>query len=175
MPVSLALFRPALVAIVLVVAGVSLSGCGDDVNTTADPTASSPVSVEAWIEVPANPTTAAARLVIDNHQAHPDHLIAVSSPDAASAGVHRSKTDEHGRATMDDVASLEIPADSTLDFSGTGLHVMITGLRRDLEAGDSVTLVLTFETAAKVTVAAEVVEPGTTPGTGDGHNHTEDR
>ncbi len=116
---------------------------------------------QVTIDRPANPTQAAVRFVVANKTADPDALVAVSSPDAEAAMVHRSLIDSAGRATMEHVASLPVPAGGEVRFEAGGLHVMLAGLQRTLEVGDEVPVDLTFEQAGTVRVVAKVVEPGT--------------
>lgn len=162
--------RRLLTLIALV--AVSLAACG----TNASPATGGGAMqvVDATIDVPVNPSTAAVRFVIDNETATADTLAGVSS-DVGSAAVHRSDVDSEGRSTMLPVPSLAIPARSQVTFAPGGLHVMITGLKRELRVDDTVKLTLTFTRAGTRTVDARVVEPGSIPDTDDAsqmeHNH----
>jgi copper(I)-binding protein len=64
-----------------------------------------------------------------------------------------------GMMTMRPVEKVEIPAESTVKLEPGGLHVMLLDLQKDLVAGDTVEVTLTFSGAGEVTVTAEVKEP----------------
>ena len=100
------------------------------------------------------------RLTIENRTDTSDTLIAVSTPDASRASVHRSVVDEAGRSTMEPVDQLEVPAGETIEFAPGGLHVMLDEPTRDLQVGDEISLTFTFEVAGDRTLTAPVVEPG---------------
>jgi periplasmic copper chaperone A len=57
---------------------------------------------------------------------------------------------------MHHAPSIAIPASGTVVLEPGGFHVMLDGLRRDLVAGETVELELTFERAGPVTVDALV-------------------
>ena len=52
--------------------------------------------------------------------------------------------------------SVTIPADSTVTFAPGGYHVMLTGLKQPLVAGQSFPLTVSFAHAAPVTVEVKV-------------------
>lgn len=113
------------------------------------------------IDEPVNGTTAAVRMIIDNRSGASDRLVAASSDVARSATLHRSTTDELDRSTMQDLTGVDIPAQTKIVFSPGGLHVMLSGLRRPLEIGDTVDVTLVFQHAGSQTIDAEVVPLGT--------------
>ncbi len=51
---------------------------------------------------------------------------------------------------------IEIPADGTTVFEPSGLHIMLIGLNRSLEVGDTFDVELEFENAGTITVQSEV-------------------
>jgi len=57
------------------------------------------------------------------------------------------------------VTSIEIPAQGKAELKPGSSHIMLIGLKRDLKAGDRVTMTLQFEVAGEVTVEAMVREP----------------
>jgi copper(I)-binding protein len=59
-------------------------------------------------------------------------------------------------AGMSDIDHLDIHAGETVELKPGGYHIMLMDLIRDLAVGDKVQLELTFESAGKVTVEAEV-------------------
>ena len=119
--------------------------------------------VEPALDRPANPSVAAIRLRIANGTAEAVALTGVSSPDG-DATIHRSDVDDQGRAVMSPVDRLEVPARSSLVFEPGGLHVMLNGISRDLDVGDTVDLTLEFEDHDPVHVVVPVVDPLTSGG-----------
>jgi copper(I)-binding protein len=57
---------------------------------------------------------------------------------------------------MEPVARLEIPAGGTVQLAPGGYHIMLIGLTKDLNVGDTVQVTLKFEKAGDVTVTAQV-------------------
>lgn len=96
-------------------------------------------------------------------------LVGVSSPAAEVAGVHRTAMVD-GMMGMEPVDSLAVPAHGSVALEPGGFHVMLTGLRAPLRAGQRVPLVLTFRASdgreQKLTVQAEVrsLAAATSPG-----------
>lgn len=93
-------------------------------------------------------------LRIDNSGAS-DVVTQASSPVADSVAFHRS-TGHAGEAVMQPVTTVAAPARSTGLFASEKVHVMLEGLRRDLEPGDTVPVTLTFGHSGSVTVQATV-------------------
>jgi len=156
--------RSALAVLLLVL--VALAGCSSsDGQASASSGAKAPDSgqvriVDATVDVPALPTQAAVRFVVENGTGADDFLTGASSPAAEHVTVHRSTVDAKGLSTMSPVARLKIPARSRVTFAPGGLHVMLTGLRHRLVAGQTLTLKLTFAEAGTRTATVEVVKPG---------------
>ena len=95
--------------------------------------------------------TAVVYLVLMNHGAIDDSLTGLSTPIAEKAELHRS-TDSGGIAKMDAVPELPVKANDGVTFAPGGLHVMLMGLKQQLQLGDSFPLTLNFAKAGPVTV-----------------------
>lgn len=86
-------------------------------------------------------------------------IVGVSSKTAKAAEMH---TMEHkgGMMKMYEVKSISLPADSRLEMSMHGYHLVLAGLKAPLKAGATVPLTLNIEMAdksiVKVGVQAEV-------------------
>jgi copper(I)-binding protein len=89
----------------------------------------------------------------------PDRLTGASSPVAASADLHESFTD-HGVAKMRGVAALPVEPDKPVTLAPSGYHIMLTGLKRPLNQGDSFPVTLVFEKAGPVTTTVTVQKAG---------------
>ncbi len=84
-----------------------------------------------------------------------DRLLRATSDAAASVEIHESYQ-RFGMMMMRPVANIEIPADGKLELKPGGYHIMLLGLKRDLKAGETVALRLTFEKAGQIPVTASV-------------------
>ena len=99
------------------------------------------VSVTApWVRatVPAQKSTGAFMHV---QSVKPARLVGVSSPAAATGELH--KMDMQGSVMkMGPVDSIELPAGTVINLASGGYHIMLTGLKRQLKAGETVVLTL---------------------------------
>ena len=106
----------------------------------------------AVVPVPASRAEASAFMVIANRSGAAVSLVAATSPDADSIGLHR----EIG-GLMQSVPQIDIPAGSRLRLVPGGYHLMLEGLTRSLALGDTITLHLTFAPGGAVTVRAPLL------------------
>ena len=125
-------------------------------TTTASPGSSALAVHDAWVR-PARGVmhASAAYLQLENTGTQADQLLSVSADFAAHAGLHESK-DTDGVMSMSPVASIAVPAQSTVELQPGGYHIMLMGLTRDLLIGETVTLTLTFANSPPLIVSAEV-------------------
>jgi copper(I)-binding protein len=93
--------------------------------------------------------TSAAYLTIVNAGDTPDRLVSVECPCAQSASVHRTQT-KAGVSSMDAAGPVVIPAHGQVSFAPGGLHIMLTGLKTPLKAGEMQRMTLHFEHAGAV-------------------------
>ena len=98
-----------------------------------------------WVRTTvAQQTTTAAYLTITSVQG--GKLVQASSPVAASAEVHEMKMDGD-MMRMRGVDALPLPAGKPVEFKPNGYHLMLTGLKAPLKAGDVVPIKLVVEDA----------------------------
>jgi periplasmic copper chaperone A len=114
-----------------------------------------------------NATSGAAYLTVtDNGRA--DRLTGVSTPVAAEAQVHES-IDDNGVMKMRPVqGGIALDPGKPVTLKPGGYHVMMTGLKAPLKAGESFPLTLTFQQAQPITVTVKVEAAGA-PGMGRDH------
>jgi len=93
-------------------------------------------------------------LQIKNGSGADDRLIGVTT-DFADAMLHQTMMNGDV-ATMKELASIDVPAGTTLEFKHGGFHIMFMNMSKDLKVGDSVKLTLEFEKAGKLSVSAAV-------------------
>jgi copper(I)-binding protein len=86
-------------------------------------------------------------------------LTAISVPDAARAEMHES-TDRGGITGMAELKTVAVRAGDTVTFAPGGKHVMLFGLKPNVQPGTTTPLIFTFANGQKITVNAKVVAPG---------------
>jgi len=94
--------------------------------------------------------------VIDNPGAE-DFLLSASSDVAGAVELHKTVM-EDGAMKMVQQMNVPVPTGETV-FKPGDLHVMLIGLKNDLNPGDEFTLTLNFEKAGKKTLSVIVQEP----------------
>ena len=140
-----------LLAAATAVAGLAgLAGCA------APAVAGSQVQLStAFVPVPQTPGTTVAYVVIRNN-GPADRLVAART--SVGGRVTFRQASGAGAATMDTIASVRIPAHSTLAMRPDGIHMLITGVGR-IHGGKDITLTLVFAHAGPVSVQAQVTNP----------------
>ena len=94
--------------------------------------------------------------VIDN-PGQEDLLLAASSDVAVAVELHKTIM-EAGNMRMVHQMNVPVPTGETVFIPGD-LHVMLIGLKNDLQPGDAFTLTLDFETAGEKSLDVVVREP----------------
>jgi periplasmic copper chaperone A len=90
-----------------------------------------------------------------------DKLVAVSSPVAKKAELHTMSMSGMVMK-MRPIASIDIPAGQAVTLQPGGLHIMLVGLAKPLQTGQSFPLILTFDKAGSRTVNVTVQKIGAT-------------
>jgi len=96
-------------------------------------------------------------MVIRNMGRTDDALIGAASDVAETVELHET-TMEGDMAGMHPVEAIPVPAGGSVTLEPGGYHVMLIGLKQELQTGQMITLTLTFEKAGQITVQAEVRE-----------------
>jgi copper(I)-binding protein len=115
---------------------------------------------------PPTARTGAAYFAIHNTGTSEDRLVAISSPAADRADVHRMSMNGDVMTMSEVKGGLAIPAGGSVALKPSGYHVMLTGLKHPLMQGSAIPLTLTFANAGSVEVQVEVEAigaPGPTP------------
>ncbi|MGZ9101062.1 MAG: copper chaperone PCu(A)C [Brevundimonas sp.] len=92
----------------------------------------------------------------------PDRLVSVESPDANLVQIHESRMESNMMMMQQLRDGLPLAAGQATPLAPGGDHLMLLGVKEPLAAGDTVTLKLTFATAAPVEVTAAVAQPAAT-------------
>jgi copper(I)-binding protein len=123
--------------------------------TTLAAQAQGPVKVEdAWVRAtvaPQKSTGAFMQLTASKAV----KVVAASSPLAAQVEIHEMKM-EDGVMKMRAVEALPLPAGQAVALKPGSYHVMMMGLQRPIQAGETVPLTLTVEGEDKQRTAVEV-------------------
>jgi copper(I)-binding protein len=100
--------------------------------------------------------TGAAWFTITNNGDTDDRLVSADSDVAAAVEIHEMALKD-GTMTMSPLMDgLAIPAGETVVLEPGGYHIMLIGLTRDLIAGESFELTLTFETAGEIELTVPI-------------------
>lgn len=90
-----------------------------------------------------------------------DRLVGATTDVAGSVQIHETTMGDDGTMSMQPVGGLDLPADGALVLEPGGYHLMLLDADR-LEIGDTIEVILEWETAGEQTIEAEVVDPGDT-------------
>lgn len=96
-------------------------------------------------------------MTIRNPSATPDRLIKAESNVSEVVELHNMAMKD-GVMSMYPVEAIEIPANGEAVLKPGSFHVMLIGLNRDLLAGETMTVTLTFEQAGTITLQAPIRE-----------------
>lgn len=100
----------------------------------------------------------AAYMVLHNSDAIPDKLLRAESEVAEAVELHVSEM-KGEVMTMRPVEFVEVPANGEAELKPGGMHVMLIGLKHDLKPGETITLVLVFENAGRISLPVVVRAP----------------
>ena len=136
----------------LAVAALVLSGCAaGDTSAAQEPAAQGSVPAgdvitmsDAWLKAADEGMSPAFGELVNSGT---EDVTVVSATSAASttAGLHETVEDETGEMTMRQIeGGLVIPAGSSLALEPGGEHIMLMDLTAPLQAGEEVTIILTF-------------------------------
>lgn len=114
------------------------------------------VASKVWIRAAApGVSVLGGYLTLANSTDKAVQLTAVESPDFASVEMHRSFVKD-GMDGMEPVASVDVPAHGSAEFKPGGYHLMLMQPKKTLQAGDMVSLSLTFSDGWKLKLLAPV-------------------
>jgi len=109
-----------------------------------------------YIAEPVMGERAALYFTLTNRASIADDLMAVSTPIAEMAEIHRTIADG-GMMRMEPVESLRVSPGETLHLAPGGYHVMLLNLTRQIEPGDIVEVTLTFRRTGALSSRARVI------------------
>ncbi|MCP3754964.1 copper chaperone PCu(A)C [Streptomyces sp. TBY4] len=153
-----------LAAALSLTAALAISGCSSDADSASGAAPKLTVS-GGYMPEPVNDKMAGAFMVIKNDSKTADKLTGVTSPLSDDLQIHETKDQK-----MQQVQSLDVPANGELQLARGGSHVMFMGLKNIPKVGDKVSIELRFEKSGPVKVELDVKErtykaPTSTDGT----------
>jgi hypothetical protein len=149
----------ALMIALLLIAG--LAACGDeDKDKKSDDTPGGLAVQDAWVRaVPMADagSVTGAFLVINNTSDRAERLVtaAVSADIAGTVEIHET-TMVNDVMQMRPVTGIDVPANGSVELKPGSYHIMLLDVKKALNPGDTVTLILSFESGLTLTVDAAV-------------------
>lgn len=105
--------------------------------------------------VPLGQPNSVVFMSIGNQSDEQQALVGAESTTSQIVELH-THLEEDGMMRMRRIEKLEVPAGEMVTLKPGGLHVMLIGLKRPLEPGDTVDLTLIFEDGSRIPVHAPV-------------------
>ncbi|MBT2471976.1 copper chaperone PCu(A)C [Streptomyces sp. ISL-66] len=143
-------------------AALAISGCSSDDKDAATGSGAATTGSGAepeltvsggYMPAPVNDKMAGAFMVIKNGSKTADKLTGVTSPLSDDLQIHETKDQK-----MQQVRSMDVPANGELKLERGGNHVMFMGLKSTPKVGDKVTVELRFEKSGPLEVELDVKE-----------------
>lgn len=114
-------------------------------------------SHEAWVRNANQGEITAVYMILHNHTDIDDAMIGVSTDVAEAAEMHLSEV-QNDVMSMIPQERIEIPAGGEVVLEAGGYHIMLIGLKQDLQIGDEISITLHFENYPDVVVTVPVRE-----------------
>ncbi|MCJ0868890.1 copper chaperone PCu(A)C [Streptomyces sp. AP-93] len=155
-----------LAAALSLTAALAISGCSSESGSESASGDAPKLTVSGgYMPEPVNDKMAGAFMVIKNGSKTADKLTGATSTLSDDLQIHETKDQK-----MQQVQSMDVPANGELKLARGGSHVMFMGLKNTPKVGDKVTIELRFEKSGPVKVELDVKErtykaPTSTDGT----------
>lgn len=136
--------RAAVLAVTVLLAGCA--GGEPQLEIVGDPAASAGRAGSSQVQVS-----------IANRGDGADTLVGASTPQAVAVEIHRTELDG-GRAQMDTLSEIEVPAGGQVDFRPGQEHLMLVVPDETVVEGGTVELVLEFDRSEPLTLQVPVID-----------------
>jgi periplasmic copper chaperone A len=152
------LFKLAMMAFLAPIAPAAIA------QTMAQTGGTSAIAVEQpWARAtPAGAMTGAVYMTLTNKTKDADRLTAASSDAAAKVQIHEMAVVNGIMKMRQLVNGLAIPAGGSVTLKPGGYHVMLIGLKKQLVAGQTLSLTLTFAKAGNISITVPIQAIGAT-------------
>ena len=122
--------------------------------------------------IPGTSNGAAYLASVENKGTVADRLVRASTPAAARVELHTMAVDAQGVMRMREVDGIALAPKAKVQMKpGSGLHLMLMGLKEPLKEDASFPMTLEFERAGKVEVKVVVGQPKPAGAAASGHTH----
>ena len=122
--------------------------------------------------LPGTSNGAAYLASIENKGAAADRLVRASTPAASRVELHTMAVDAQGVMRMREIDAIALAPKAKVQMKpGSGLHMMLIGLKEPLKEDASFPMTLEFERAGKVEVKVIVGRPKPAGAAATGHMH----
>lgn len=95
-------------------------------------------------------------LTVVNDGVSSDKLLSVETDMAEAAELHETTMDDNEVMRMGRVSNFEVPAGGSVILEPGGKHIMLIGMKEDLNSGDEINVTLNFEQSGPLTLKVEV-------------------
>ena len=133
------------------------------------------IAIEHPFATPSLPGTsngAAYFVALENTGTAADRLVSATTPVAARVELHTMNVDAKGVMRMREVDGIALaPGAKVLMKPGSGMHLMLIGVKAPLKAGTSFPMTLRFERAGSVDVSVVVQESKPSAASAPTHMH----
>jgi len=102
--------------------------------------------------------TSAVYMIIANSSDKADKLLSISTDAAQSATVHETIVTNNIAQMQPVQGGLDIPASGKVSLRPGSYHIMLTGLTRDLVAGGTIKLTLTFQSGTVINLLVPITQ-----------------
>ena len=158
--------RTVMMPVILLILTIGLNACDSNSETSSNqnlPTiidntnAAELITVtKPWIRATApGQTISGAFMTLVNNSEIAYALTSVSFSDASTVEIHETSMNE-GMMRMRKLNQVTIPANGIAELKPGSFHIMLIGLEKDMVAGETETLTLTFSDDSQKTVEALV-------------------
>ena len=144
--------RFLIILLIMALFAVTLAACGGSQGPKIE-------IKDPWARPsPKMATSGAAYMIIENKGNEDDALIGVEGDVSDAVEIHEMVVDENNVMHMKPVEGqrLVIPAKGKVELKPGGYHIMLIGLKHQLQEGEVVDLTLKFEKSGEIKVQAPV-------------------
>lgn len=119
-----------------------------------------------WARAAPKDGNGAVYMLLHNHSTEDDALVGVSTDVATAAEIHLSQMNADGVIEMSQQESIFMPVDVDLELKPGGYHIMLVGLKQDLNPGDEIIITLHFMHHEDIILTVPVLDSANMGGSG---------
>lgn len=116
----------------------------------------------AWTRPTAQGGNGAVYFTIENQSSESEEILAVASDIAEAVEIHESRRNGDVME-MHQLETVPLGPGAEVKFEPGGLHVMLIGLKQDLQAGDEIEITLHFKKHPDIPVSVPIQDTSASP------------